>query len=201
LIQILIAQCLGFVIIAEDANSAIAAPNRSTVPLSGGQSSQLQVTMSQNQPQAGVRLNTPAGIYLISDRQESVVDFFQHRRIVSGASTRQDVDEMIAAPTIVKDQFLAYPSFNDDKSGEVNAFGLPYKLAAISPELIRLWKEKQPNTNNAIYIFLERDSQDPNLYHLVGWVESDRFSFSPGEIGPNPLSGLLQPKELWYQGT
>lgn len=202
LIQILIAQYIVvLVVITGSLNPAVA--SRVTPPERLGmcQSSDLHPDIKQAQAKRGILVNSPPGVYIISDRQESVAEFFQRRRLVVGTVMLQVLDKTLTTPQAVQGNcFVAYPSSNDDGRGEITTYGLIFKLAPVPPEVVQLWKERHQSNAISVQMFLERDSQDSELYHFVGWVESKQFSFSPELAKSNPLPASFNPKDLWYQG-
>lgn len=202
LIQILIAQYIVvLVVITGSLNPAVA--SRATPPEHLGmcQSSDLQPDVRQAQTKRGILVSSPPKLYIISDRQESVTEFFQRHRLVVGTVMSQVLDETLTTPQVVqRNCFVAYPSSNDDGRGEINAYGLIFKLAPVLPEVVQLWKERHQSNATSVRMFLERDSQDSELYHFVGWAESKQFSFSPEQAKSNPLPASFNPKDFWYQG-
>ncbi|WP_232224157.1 hypothetical protein [Mastigocladopsis repens] len=165
------------------------------------QSNELQPDVKQAQAKRNILLNNPPGVYIISDRKESIAKFFQQRRIVVGTVMSQLLDKtLMMAQVVQRNCFVAYPSSNDDGRGEITTYGLIFKLAPVSPKVAQLWKERHQSNAISVQMFLERDSQDSELYHFVGWAESKQFSFSPELAKSNPLPASLNPKDLWYQG-
>ena len=143
----------------------------------------------------GFYLNNPDRIHIISDRQESVVEFFQGHRIVVAMVTLQDLNKTLTTSQVIQNNcFVAYPSFNYDGSGKITTYGLSIKLAPVSLEVIQIWKKHQPKTVS-VKIFLEQDPEDSELYHFVGWTEAERFSFSPEDS----VAFSLKPQNLWYR--
>ncbi len=195
LIKVLFAQYLSFVVLAVNLNPSVA--NQVNLPDDSGicQNKELQTNIDREKSRMGFYLNNPDGIHIISDRQESVVEFFQGHRIVVAMVTLQDLKQTLTKSQVMQNNcFVAYPSFNYDGSGKIDTYGFAIKLAPVSLEVIQFWKKYQPNTVS-VKIFLEQDSEDSELYHFVGWTEAEGFSFSSEES----LALSLKSEDLWYR--
>jgi hypothetical protein len=154
-----------------------------------------------------VYLQHSDGVYIFSDRQENFVSAFNRRRIVAGKVAANYLPEVFAAASVEQDQCLVfYPSFNDDRNGKINTYGLAFTLAPIPSEIFKIWQTRHKSDRNdtMITILLERDTRNSNLYHFVGWDENSRFSFfakESAENNPNRQSSSPSGRELlWYQG-
>jgi hypothetical protein len=160
------------------------------------------VSIKPAQAHKKVYLKNSDGVYIVSDRQESFTASFKRRRIVAGKTIGQYLPETLEAATTEQGQcFVSYPSFNDDKSGKVTTYGIAFKLAPIPPEVLQIWKNRPQTNVSWTTILLERDSQDAKLYHFVGWVEKDQFSFSSeGESIDHSFGSAAGRESLWYQG-
>ena len=201
LTQILLAHYIVvFVVITGSLNPAVA--NQTAPPERLGMChSELQPDVKQTQGERGILVNSPPEVYIISDRQESVAEFFKRRRLVVGTVMSQVLDITLTTPQVVQGNcFVAYPSANDDGRGEITTYGLIFKLAPVSLEVVQLWKERHQSNAISVQMFLERDDQDLELYHFVGWTESKQFFLSPELARSNPSPALFNPKDLWYQG-
>jgi hypothetical protein len=196
LIRILVTQCLSLVIIAVSLNPTVACQAILLEGLGISQSRGIEPNVEQEHPGMRVYLNSPSEIHIISDRQENVVEFFQRHRIVVGMATVQDLNKIIPSQVMPENFFVAYPSSNDDGSGKIGTYRLSFKLAPVSLEVIQIWKNRHQPNAVSVHIFLERDPLDSELYHFVGWAESNQFSFTPEDSIPFPLN----PQELWYKG-
>jgi hypothetical protein len=197
LTQILVTQCLSLAVIAVSLNPAVACQAISLEPLGISQSIGLKPNVKQEHRGMSVYLNSPSEIHLISDREESVVGFFQRHRIVVGMTTAQDLSKILKPSAAISENFVvAYPSYNDDGSGKMSTYILSFKLAPVSSELLQLWNKRNQANPVSVHMFLERDPDDSELYHFVGWAESKKFSFNPEDSLPSPL----KPQELWYRG-
>ena len=195
LIKILIIQYTAvFVVIMGSFNPAVASQASSTQRLGMCQSTELQSNVNQAQVKRDILLNSPYEVYIISDRQESIAEFFQRHRIMVGTVMSQVLSKTLATPQVLQGNcFVAYPSFNDDGKGEITNYGHIFKLAPVSPKVVQLWKERHQPNIISVQIFLERDFKDSELYHFVGWAENKQFSFSPKLTKFNPLPAFLNP--------
>jgi hypothetical protein len=198
LIRIFVAQCLGLVAIALTLNHPTAASQASSLERSSlSQRKELQPTVALGQPKTEVYLNSLSGIHIISDRPESVVEFFQHRRIVVGTVPLKDWNKTLAASQeSQRGGFLSYPSFNDDKSGKTTTYGLVFKLSPVSSDIIRLWEKRRQPDDGSGPMFLERDPKNSKLYHFVGWADAGRLSF----FSADSRLTSVNPQTLWYRG-
>jgi hypothetical protein len=198
LTRTLIAPCLGLVAISLTLNNqAVASQATSLQRLGISQRKELQPTIALERPKTKVYLNSLSGIHIISDRQESVVKFFQHRRIVVGTVLLKDWNKTFTAPQeSQRGGFLSYPSFNDDKSGQTTTYGLVFRLSPVSSDIVRLWEKRHQPDDGSVPIFLERDLKDSKLYHFVGWADAGRLSFFSANSQPTSLN----PQTLWYRG-
>jgi hypothetical protein len=198
LIRILVVQCFGLVAIALILNHPIAASQASSLERSSlSQRKELQPTVALGQPKTKVYLNSLSGIHIISDRQENVVEFFQHRRIVVGTVLLNDWNKTLtASQESQRGGFISYPSFNDDRSGKTTIYGLIVKLSPISSDIVRLWEKRRQLDDVSVPIFLERDPKDSKLYHFVGWADAGRLSF----FSADSRLTSINPQTLWYRG-
>jgi hypothetical protein len=197
LIRILVSQCLGLIAIAVVLNQAVASQAASLERSSISQRKEIQPNIAQGQPRSKVYLNSLSGIHIISDRQESVVEFFQHRRIVVGTVLLKDWNKTLkASQESQRGGFLSYPSFNDDRSGKTTTYGLIFRLSPVSSDIVQLWEKRRQLDDGSVPIFLERDPKDSKLYHFVGWADAGRLSFFSVDSQPTSLN----PQKLWYRG-
>jgi hypothetical protein len=197
LTRILVAPCLGLMAIALTLDQAVASQASSLERSSLSQRKELQPNVAQGQPKTKVYLNSLSGIHIISERQESVVEFFQHHRIVVGTVLLKDWDKAFtASQESQRGGFLSYPSFNDDKSGKTTTYGLVFRLSPVSSDIVRLWEKRRQPDDGSKPIFLERDPKDSKLYHFVGWADAGRLSFFSAASQPTSLN----PQNLWYRG-
>jgi hypothetical protein len=193
--------CLGLAIMIGRHNLAVAAPN--DFGLCHGQTAPVNPKLARTPKQ--VYLQHSNGVYIFADRPESFSTSFNRRRIIAGKVIAKYLPAVLAATTVEQEQcFVSYPSFNDDRSGKVTTYGLAFKLAPIPAETLRLWKNRHQTQVGWTTIFLERDAQNSQLYHFVGWAENGRFSFFAEEStadGQNRQSTSVSGRELlWYQG-
>jgi hypothetical protein len=161
------------------------------------QRKELQPNVVQGLPKTKVYLNNRSGIHIISDRKESVVEFFQHHRIVVGTVLLKDWEKTFTAfQESQRGGFLSYPSFNDDRSGKTTTYGLVFRLSSVSSDIVRLWEKRRQSDDGSEAIFLERDPKDSKLYHFVGWADAGRLSF----FSANSRLTSLNPQTLWFRG-
>jgi hypothetical protein len=197
LIRILAAQCLGLMAITVNLNHAVACQTASLKPSGLSQPKELQSNVDQGGTRRRVYLNSQSGIHIISDRKESVVEFFQRRRIVVGTVLLKDWNKTLTASQSMQDGgFMSYPSYNDDESGKTTTYGLSFNLSPVSSDAMRLWKKRRQLDVVSVPIFLERDPKNSKLYHFVGWADAGRFSF----FSADSRSTSLNPQTLWYRG-
>jgi hypothetical protein len=143
-----------------------------------------------------VYFHSANGVYLVSDRPETLTASFNRRHIIAGQAIAQYLPQTLSNGALQQNQcFVSYPSFNDDDSGKVTTYGLSFKLAPISSKVIQFWKSLPQSNVSWTTILFEPDSQDPKLYHFVGWAENHQFSFFSEETE----NGSVNRRSLWYQ--
>ena len=142
-------------------------------------------------------LKTSNGVYIVSDRQESFAESFKRRRIMAANVIATSLPETFASAAVEQnDCFVSHPSFNDDGSGKVELYGLFFRLAPVSTQILRFWKQHPQMQMGWTTILLERDPRDSELYYFVGWVTDEAFSFDIEESRGDSLNR----RSLWYQG-
>jgi hypothetical protein len=200
--KILSASCLALTIMIGNHHSAMA--KSSDFGMCHGQKSQVSTRPAQASKK--VYLKNSNGVYIFSDRQESFKASFNRRRIMAGKTIAKYLPQVLEATSLEQIQcFVSYPSFNDDGSGKVTTYGLAFRLAPIPPEIAQLWKNHHQSDISWATILLEQDAQDAKLYHFVGWVDKEKFSFfsdEPEGDSPNYRShSAFSRKSLWYRAS
>jgi hypothetical protein len=124
-----------------------------------------------DQPKTRVLTNKAKDIWVVSDREETVVKFFQRQHLLVGIMLAEEYKKLIAANKTRDKVFVSYASYNDDEKKEA-LFGATIKLAAPTPAAANLLKDRQADADDkdktSFNLILRRDATDQDLYHVVG---------------------------------
>src|SRR5262245_37383879 len=101
-----------------------------------GRSRQPQGAGKAQGPKTFLLTNKAKDIRVISDREESVVDFFRRSHIVVGGFV-EDMKALLEAKEPLKEVFLNYTSFNDDRKKEL-LFGAFLEVAPPAEPVAKL---------------------------------------------------------------
>lgn len=117
-------------------------------------------------------------IHVVTDRKETIKDFFQRQRIVVG--TVLGADKVLRAKETLKMQFISYSSFNDDAK-KMSLFGAYLEIALPSKAVRDLISEDDPKKKGGQRfkgtLILRRDDKNDKLYHIVGYMKHSPVGF------------------------
>lgn len=157
-------------------------------------------TAQEKKPSLFTLVNKSKDIRVLSDKDETVPDYFRRHRLIVGMLPAKEVEAAIEAKSPREKVFVNYTSHNDDPKKE-QLFGDILKLAPLSKEAAALLREhgfgggKKPFQ---VGVILRRDAADAELYHVVGWTGRSSVSFfaSDKRVGGDDFS----PRDLRFQG-
>jgi hypothetical protein len=144
--------------------------------------------------------NKAKDICVVSDRDESVRDYFRRNRILVCTAWGPFLKEMLETKKPLPESFVIHNSQNDDPErvvmfGAHPAVGPPSEPAAkLVGDYVSNFKVKDPRVG----LILCRDAKEPGLYRVVGYMERGTWGFfAVKEV--NDADGF-SPKDLLFQG-
>ncbi len=156
----------------------------------------------KEQPKAKPELLVDEGksLFIVSDRQEKVREFFQRNRVVVGAIWQNDLNKLSQAKEPIGNLFLSYTSANDDPE-KADRFGDTFTLAPLPPEVAALIDKqaepKRADGDRLVTVILRRDAEEAGLHHVVGLTMHSPVSFF---VSNEKLKGDdFAPAELKYK--
>jgi hypothetical protein len=149
-----------------------------------------------------IALTNPAkDIQVLSDRKESISQFFQRNRIVVGSQIISEVKTAIEAKKVREMVFVNYSSHNDDAARE-QLFGTNLKLAPMPPSVAQLLRKQLADPDGkerlGLTLILRRDAKDGDLYHVAGCTTRTSVSFFANDKRTPPDE--FSPRDLRFKG-
>jgi hypothetical protein len=125
-----------------------------------------------------VVVNKAKDIRILTDRKESVPEFFQRNRILTGGLSGEELARVIEAKKPLDKLFVNYASYNDDpEKGAL--FGAVIKLAPPSEAARKLLTAHKPDGMKVLNLtlILRRDDKEPELFTVVGCTDRTPVGF------------------------
>jgi len=134
----------------------------------------------KDKPKSELLVDNGQSLFILSDRQEKVTEFFQRNRVVVGDLWQKDLDKLSQAKEPIGKLFLSYTSANDDPE-KADRFGDTLTLAPLPPEVAALIdKHAEPKGaggDRLVTLILRRDAEHAELHHVVGLTTHSPVSF------------------------
>ncbi len=130
----------------------------------------------KKEPKPARLVNPGKDIFVISDREETIPQFFARQTVIVGAADLKTLELIAKGKGTSERVFFNYTRANDD----IQAFGTFAKAAAPSPavaELIAEGIKGRDPTKGGLVVILLRDAKEKGVFHVVGYThhESHRF--------------------------
>jgi hypothetical protein len=156
-------------------------------------------TPQKGKPAEFTLVNKAKDIRVISDRDESILDYFRRNRILVGTVLPEGLKKVLEARKPLKKFFLSYASQNDDPA-KASTFGASPDVAPPSAAVVKLLEKHRPDGKKklGLTLILRRDDTKPGLYHVVGCTERTPVGFFDNGK-ENATDGFSQ-KDLRYKG-
>jgi RNA polymerase sigma factor (sigma-70 family) len=122
-------------------------------------------------------LKNPAGdITVISDRDESFVEFFRRQRVMIAAITLREYGTVVKSGQTSERLFLFSASRNDDELMAAT-YGAYARLSPISPEFIAMIDDSKPPS-----LILIPDTKEKDVWHVVGVTSRESSAFFTSKV-------------------
>jgi hypothetical protein len=150
-------------------------------------------------------VNKAKDMFIVSSRDEPILDYFRRNRILVGGVLDKGLGERFAAledllqaKKPLNEFWVSYASQNDDPK-KAATFGAWITVMPPSPAVAKLLKEHKLDgkETNGLTLILQRDEKKPAVYHVVGYTKRTPVGFF-GNAEKNAADGFSQ-KDLCFK--
>ncbi len=150
---------------------------------------------SKKQPTEFTAVNKAKDIWLISDRDESIPDYFHRRRIMVCGMVPDELDKVLSAKETLTKVLVSYASQNDDPQ-KASTYGAIIDIAVPTEAVAKIVAANRKNSH-FFSLILCRDEKNAGLYHLIGYTDRTPVCFFDNDE-KNDADGFSQ-KELLFK--
>lgn len=173
--------------------------------------------LKRQDPAEFTLVNKAKDIHVVSDRDESILDFFGRTRILLGevldksaVPAESDLEKLLQAKEVLTKFWVSYPSKNDDPQGPA-FYGAWIKVAPPSAAVLKLFNDHKPDGKDGhvrvVTLILRPDEKVPDMYRVIGFTERHSLWFfgadtvvgRPESEKKNATDGFSQ-KDLSFKG-
>jgi hypothetical protein len=132
----------------------------------------------KEKPTAFPLVNKAKDIFVISDKDEPILDYFQRQHVIIGVVVFDEFKKVREAKDTLSQFFINYASQNDDPK-KASTFGAHIDVAPPTEAVLKLLGEQAPDGKKApdVVLILRRDDKKPGLYHVVGCTKRSAVGF------------------------
>lgn len=138
------------------------------------------VCAQEKKGETAVELTTKAkDVRVVSDRKETILDYFRRNRLFVGSLSDKEVTKLLAAKGPADKVFFHYASHNHEPDGGGSTFGAIVKVAPMPKDVADLIDKHKPDGKKKLRLtlVLRRDEKEAGLVHVVGCADRTPVGF------------------------